>query len=97
MHVSAMRIDLRLFDVHSRKEKRSIVKKLVSHLVRTHSVSVAEVDFQDLYQRAAIGVAAVSAHPGHTGRILHAVERDVRATADIEVLSVAVSHLEEQV
>ena len=94
MHASAMRVDLRLFDVHSLKRKRSVVKKLMAQIARTHPVAVAEVDHQDLYQRSAIGVATVSAHPGHTERILLAVERELRRQAEVEVLAVAVSHLE---
>ena len=95
MFAAAMRVDVRLYDVHSLKEKRSIVKKVTSQVGRTHSVSVAEVDHQDLWQRSAFGVAVAAAHPGHVDRILHAVERDLRERSDIEVLSVVVSHLEE--
>jgi hypothetical protein len=92
---AAMRVDIRLHDVHSLKEKRSIVKKAVAQLMRTHPVSVAEVDHQDLWQRTAFGIAVAAAHPGQSDRILHAVERDLRERSDIEVLSVVVSHLEE--
>jgi hypothetical protein len=95
MFVGAMRVDLRLHDVHSLKEKRSIVKKAISQLVRTHSVSVAEVDHQELWQRSALGIAVAAAHAGQVDRILHAVERDLRDRLDIEVLSTTVSHLEE--
>jgi hypothetical protein len=92
---AAMQVDIRLYDVHSLKEKRSIVKKIMSQILRTHAVSVAEVDHQDLWQRTALGFAAAAAHPGHVDRILHAVERDLRERSDIEVLSTAVSYLEE--
>ena len=95
MHAAAMRVDLRLFDVRSRKDKRSIIKRLISQLGRTHQVSVAEIDHQDLYQRSAIGVAVVSAHPGHSERILLAVERDLRSNPQVEVLGTSMSHLEE--
>jgi len=90
-----MRADLRLFDVHSLKEKRGIVRAVVAQLTRTHGVSVAEVDYQDLWQRAALGIAVAAAQSGQADRILHAVERDLRARPDVELLSVAVSHLEE--
>jgi hypothetical protein len=92
---AAMRVDIRLYDVHSLKEKRGIVKKVMSQVARTYPVSVAEVDHQDLWQRSALGVAVAAAHPGQLDRILHAVERDLRERSDVEVLSIAVSHLEE--
>ena len=95
MYAAAMRVELRLFDVHSLKAKRGIVKQLIAHINRSFVVAIAEVDHHDLWQRTALGIAAVSGHPGHTERILHEVERQLRSRSDIEVLSVAVSHLEE--
>lgn len=95
MFAAAMRVDVRLYDVHSLKEKRNIVKKVVSQVARTHGVSVAEVDYQDLWQRSTFGVAAAAGQAGQLDRILHVVERDFRERPDIEVLEVAVWHLEE--
>lgn len=95
MFAAAMRVDVRLYDVHSLKEKRNIVKKVASQVTRTHGVSIAEVDYQDLWQRSAFGVAAAAGQARQLDRILHAVERDLRERSDIEVLAVAVRHLEE--
>ena len=44
------------------KEKRSYVKSLVGKIRNKFSVSVAEVDHQDLWQRTQIGVAVVGAN-----------------------------------
>ena len=71
-----------------------MVKGVVGHLSRTFGVAVAEVDHQDLWNRATVGVAAVAPHASHLDRILHAVERHVRQRTDVELLSTAVSHLE---
>ena len=95
LYAAAMRVDLRLRDVHSLKEKRGTVKKVIAQLGRTHTVSVAEIDYQDLWQRSALGIAAAAAQPGQLDRILRAAERDLRERSDVEVLAVAVSHLEE--
>jgi uncharacterized protein YlxP (DUF503 family) len=95
MHVAAMRVDLRVLDAHSLKDKRRVMKSLTAQVAKAQVVAVAEVDHQDLWQRATLGIAAVSAQPGQVDRILHSVERDLRGRADVEVLGVAVSHLEE--
>jgi len=95
MYAAALRVEIRLFDVHSLKEKRSIVKRVVSQVARDHKVSVAEVDHQDLWQRSAFGIAVAGAQPGQVDRVMHAVERDLRTRPDIEVLSVAARHLED--
>jgi len=94
MHVGSLRLELRLRAVHSLKEKRHIVKSLSSHLDRTFGVAVAEVDHQELWQRATLGVAAVAPQSSQLDRILHNVERAVRERDDVELLESAIVYLE---
>ena len=94
MHVGALRLELRLRMVHSLKEKRHIVKSLASHLDQTFGVAVSEVDHQELWQRATLGVAAVAPHPSQLDRILHNVQRAVRERDDVELLSSDITYLE---
>ena len=94
MFAAVLRLDLRIRDVHSLKEKRHVVKGLVGHLVRTYAVAVSEVDHQDLWNRATLGVAAVAPQASQLDRILHSVENHVRERRDVELLGAAVSHLE---
>jgi len=95
MFVAALRIELRIREAHSLKEKRHVVKSLTSQLARRFGVAVAEVDHQDLWNRATLGVAAVAPQASQLDRILHTVERHVRDRSDVELLHVAVSHLED--
>jgi len=80
-------VDLLLGDVRSLKEKRSVVRPIVAELQRRYSVAAAEVGHQDLYRRAAVGVAVVSADAGHCREVLAACERLVAARPEIELLS----------
>ena len=43
----------------SLKDKRKVVKSLKDRLRARHNISVAEVDSQDLWQRAVLGIAAI--------------------------------------
>jgi len=43
----------------SLKEKRRVIKSLKDRLRGRHNISLAEVDGQDLWQRAVLGIAAV--------------------------------------
>jgi uncharacterized protein YlxP (DUF503 family) len=52
-------ITFRLHDCHSLKGKRKIVKSIISRLRNNFNVSVAEVESNDVYQRAVIGFALV--------------------------------------
>ena len=87
MWVGSLEFDLLLGDVHSLKEKRSVVRPLVAETRRTFAVSVAEVDHLDLHRRAGIGVVAVAAERDHLVEVLDTVERHVAYHPEIELLS----------
>ncbi len=89
-----MRLELRIRDAHSLKEKRHVLKSVSSHVTRTFGVAVAEVDHQGLWNRATLGVAAVAPHASHLDRILHSVEKHMRERRDAELIGVSISHLE---
>ena len=96
MHVGASRIELRIRDMRSLKEKRKVVKSIIAEIGRSYPVAVAEVDHQDLWQRADLGVAVVSGSPGHVDRMLTAVQIDLDRRSEIEVLGSTRSYLEEE-
>jgi uncharacterized protein YlxP (DUF503 family) len=93
MHAAALRAEIRLRDTHSLKEKRRKMRTVMNQLDKL-GVSTAEVDYQDVWQRATIGVAVVAPQYGQLQRVLHTVERSLRALDEIELLEVHVSHLE---
>ena len=88
MWVGALEFDLLLGDVHSLKEKRSLVRPLIADVRRRFDLSVAEVDHLELHRRAGIGVAAVSADRAHLVDVLNAVEHLVAYRPELELLSV---------
>jgi uncharacterized protein YlxP (DUF503 family) len=84
--VAVERFDLRIPGVHSLKQKRHVLKTLTAALRQTFAVSVAEVDYQDLWQRAAIAVAVVGGEEHHLRRVLREIEHRVDAWGEIEVI-----------
>jgi uncharacterized protein YlxP (DUF503 family) len=72
----------------SLKDKRQVLRALVSGLQSKYKVAVAEVDYQDLRQRGAVGVCCVSSTSFQAKRVLHEVERYVRSQYAIEVIDV---------
>jgi hypothetical protein len=90
MFVALLRLDLRLPDATSLKDKRSVVKGLVADLRRLNC-SVAEVDYQDLRQRATLAVAAVSGESFQARKVLVSAEREVERNPGVELLSSEVS------
>lgn len=66
-------IELHLPGIGSLKAKRSIIKSLASRLHREFNVSCAEIDQQDVWQSAMLGVAVVSTAAGHNQGVLENV------------------------
>jgi uncharacterized protein YlxP (DUF503 family) len=83
-----LEFDLLLGDVHSLKQKRSIIRPAIAELQRRFAVSAAETGAQDLYRRANVGMAVVSADRGHVVDVLEAAERLVASRPELELLSV---------
>ena len=71
--------ELHLSGCQSLKDKRRIVKSLKDRLHQKFGVSAAEVDHQDLWQRAAIAAAVVSGDARHAEEVLTACDRLVQA------------------
>ena len=87
MYVGAVEFDLLLGDVHSLKEKRSLVRPIVAELRRRFEVAAAEAGHADLHRRSLVGVSCVAADHGHVVDVLDRCERFVAGRPEIELLS----------
>ncbi|MBD8045115.1 DUF503 domain-containing protein [Arthrobacter sp. Sa2BUA2] len=87
MWMGSLEFDLLLDDVHSLKQKRSVVRPLVAELHRRFSVSAAESGHLDLHRRAAVGIAVVAADRAHVVEVLDAAERLVAGRPEVQLLS----------
>ncbi|MFQ5948993.1 MAG: DUF503 domain-containing protein [Acidimicrobiia bacterium] len=96
MHAAALRLELRIPNVRSLKEKRHKVKSLIALLSSQFPVVVCEVGFQDQWQRTTLGAAVVAPQAGHLERIMHSVRRCLVEHTEFELLEVGIAYLEEQ-
>jgi uncharacterized protein len=95
MHAAALRVELRLPDAHSLKDKRGQLKPVIADLKKRFGVSVAEIDHQDLWQRATLGIAVVAPQAGQLQRLTHSLEKYLEQLKVAELLRMAVSYLED--
>lgn len=83
MVIGVCKIVLSLDEVFSLKEKRHIVKSIVERLRSRFNASVAEVELQDLWKNAVIGITCISNETGVADSMLASmvnfVENDGRA------------------
>ena len=86
MFVGIVRIELHLPGSTSLKDKRSVIRSLKDRIRERVQASVAEVDHQDLWQRAALGVAVVSGESRQVDERLQSVRQLVHSTPGAELL-----------
>jgi hypothetical protein len=77
--VGVLTLELRLENSHSLKDKRHVVESLKERLRHKFNVAVAEIEYQDLWQRAAVAAVTVSPDRGHAARVLQSVEDEAAA------------------
>lgn len=68
-------ISVQLFESHSLKEKRRVVRSVIERARSRFNASVAEVDYLDSWQMAGIGFSCVSNSGAHADRMLAEIVR----------------------
>ena len=92
--VGVLTLELRLYDAHSLKDKRHTVKGLKDRLRSKFNVAVAEIDYQDLWQRSLISAVTVSSDHGHAEQVLQLVEREASALLGASLVGTTVEWIE---
>ncbi|AYA75459.1 MULTISPECIES: DUF503 domain-containing protein [Robertmurraya] len=49
-----------IYDAHSLKDKRAVLQRIITRLRQRYNLSVAEVDYQDTWQRTKIAIVSVA-------------------------------------
>lgn len=76
MVVGLVTLELHLSHARSLKDKRQVVERLKGRLRARFNVAVAELDDQELWQRARLGVVSLSNDQGHLAQVLEAVRSE---------------------
>jgi uncharacterized protein len=77
---------MRLHSVHSLKEKRRVVKSVMARLPQQFNVAVAEIDSQDVWQTAVIGLVTVGTDAGYLHNLLEkSIEWIEQQRPDVEI------------
>lgn len=85
MYVGVLYVEMHLPGATSLKDKRQIVQSVKMKLRSKFNVSASEVDFQDLWQRAGMGVAAVSGDRANLEHTLHHILEIIESRDGLEV------------
>ena len=78
---------LHLAASESLKDKRQVLRSLQERLRRQFNVAVAEVEEQDVWQTAVLGLVVVSNEAGHAARQIERIVQTIEETRlDAEVV-----------
>lgn len=88
MAVGLLTLELHLTEAQSLKDKRQVLRSLKDRLRAHFNVAVAELDFEDTWQRSVVGVVTVSNEEQHVEEAL----QKVLAEADRILGPILVSH-----
>lgn len=89
MVIGTAEITIFISESLSLKEKRSILHSLLKRLQNKFNAAVAEVDNQDMWQKATIGVAVIGGTSAHADSQLQHIINMVESDPRIRVIEVA--------
>ena len=85
MVIGAFEVRLKVMGARSLKEKRKVLKSLKDRFSRMN-ISIAEVDDQDKWQAATIGIALVSNDAGYVNSAIDKIDKSLSEYPGVEVI-----------
>ena len=86
MVIGLLTLDLHFPGARSLKDKRQALRSLETRIRNRFNVSLAEVEHQDLWQRARLAVVSVNTDHVHLEKTLQSVAGEAGSARDIELL-----------
>jgi uncharacterized protein YlxP (DUF503 family) len=73
MPIGLLTLEIHIPDARSLKDKRQVIRSLKDRLRAHFNVAVAELDFQDVWQRSVVGVVTISNDAHHLEQSLQTI------------------------
>ena len=86
MTIGLLQLELRFTQTNSLKDKRSILRRIKSQVRKSYNVSIAEIDHQDRWGGARIGVTCISSESKIVHQTLRKVENAFASQFGIQVI-----------
>lgn len=87
MNVGVCKVKLRIPESHSLKGKRSVVKSVCQRIRNKFNVSVSEVEDNDSWQTATLGITCASNSARHVDEVINNVLSYIEASReDLEII-----------
>ncbi len=96
MPVGVMTLEIRIPYAHSLKEKRAVLRKLRDRLRSRFNLAVAELDHQETWQRATLGVVSISSSRRNLEQVLERVLRESEKLLGRELEDHSIDYIEDR-
>jgi len=93
MVIGVLQLEVHVPTAQSLKDKRSVIKSLKDQLRGRFNVAVAELDSNETWQRATIGVSALGEQRAYVEGLLAEVTEWLRSTRLVELIRVEQEYL----
>jgi uncharacterized protein YlxP (DUF503 family) len=80
--IAFLTLEIHIEAAHSLKDKRHVVRSLKDRLRASFNVAVGELDHNDLWQRATVGVVSISDSRDYLAGLMANVEREANRTCN---------------
>ena len=92
--IGVLTLELKIEGAHSLKEKRHVVKSLKDRLRHKFNISIAEIDYQDVWQHALVSAVTVSSSHVHAESVLQSVENEAAHILGAALVSTTLEWIE---
>ncbi|WP_404452662.1 DUF503 domain-containing protein [Virgibacillus necropolis] len=77
-------VECMLYNTHSLKDKRSVLKRIMNKLRKDFNVAITELDYHDLWQRTKFGIVTISTSHTHAEQVIQEVFRVMDEYSELE-------------
>jgi uncharacterized protein len=76
MPIGLLTLEIQINDAQSLKDKRQVLRSLKDRLRSQYNVAIAELAYQELWQRSRVGVVTISGDTHHLEQSLSQIARE---------------------
>ncbi len=82
--IASLEVECFIYEAHSLKEKRSVIKRIITRAHNEYNVAVSELDYQNLWQRTLLGFVTISSDKVQAEKELNRVMTLIDSFPEIE-------------
>jgi uncharacterized protein YlxP (DUF503 family) len=96
MPIGLLTLEIHILDAQSLKDKRQVLRSLKDRLRAHYNVAVAELGYQETWQRSRVGVVTISGDSGFLEKTLAEIAAESERLLGRDLVSQNVEYFEDQ-